>query len=466
MTAGGGDSQQPLRFRPYRGHVTTRHAQRLSAAGILWSVALANAAVMVYLWLHAGGVTAVHHSADLWTSIGRITGLLGAYGAVIQVLLLARLPVLERLVGFDRLTVWHRRNGKATMLLILAHVGFITVGYQQTDQIRLGKEISSLLSDYPHIVAATIGTGLLIAVVVSSLVIVRRRLPYEAWYAVHLLAYAGIVLGYLHQIPTGNELTTDHAAQRYWHVLYLVALGLLLVFRVAAPIARAIWFRLRVERVTRESADVVSVDIGGRHLDRLRARSGQFFMWRFLDRGRWWQAHPFSLSRAPDGRSLRITVKGVGGYSRGIGDLRPGTRVFAEGPFGTFTGGRLRHDRVALIAGGIGITPIRSLLEDLPGGPGDVALIYRALDDGDVVLRSEIDALAHARGAAVHYVVGDHNGDGAQLLSPEHLCELIPDIATRDVYVCGPPAMADALRRSLRAAAVPRRNVHTERFAL
>jgi predicted ferric reductase len=446
--------------------VTARQVQRGSAASVLSAVVAANAAVMVYLWLHGGGVSGVHGDADLWTSIGRITGLLGAYGALIQVMLLARLPLLERLVGFDRLTVWHRRNGKVTLLAILAHVVFITVGYQESDKVGLGKEVSSLLSDYPHIVAATIGTGLLIAVVISSLVIVRRRLPYEAWHAVHLTAYAGIVLGYLHQIPTGNELTADHAAQRYWHALYLVALALLLIFRLIAPLTRATWHGLRVERVIRESAEVVSVDISGRHLERLRARSGQFFLWRFLDRGRWWQAHPFSLSRAPDGRSLRITVKGVGSFSRGLADVKPGTRILAEGPFGTFTAGRLRHKRIALIAGGIGITPIRSLLEDLPAGPGDLAVVYRALDERDIVLRAEIDALARERGADVHYVVGDHNGDGARLLSPEHLRDLIPDIAARDVYVCGPSAMADALSRSLRDAAVPRRNVYIERFAL
>jgi predicted ferric reductase len=441
-------------------------ARRPASAGLALTLLAGNAAVMVLLWLHGGGITGLHGSADLWTSIGRITGLIGAYGALIQVLLLSRIPPLERLIGFDRLTVWHRRNGRVTMILILAHVGFITVGYQQADGIRLGPEISSLLSDYPHIVAATVGTGLLVVVIVSSLVIVRRRMPYEAWHAVHLTAYAGIVLGYLHQVPTGNELTADAAARRYWHVLYIAVLALLVVFRVVAPPARAAWHRLYVVSVRQEGPGVVSVVIGGRHLDRLRAESGQFFLWRFLDRRRWWQSHPFSLSRAPDGESLRITVKGVGTYSRRLAELRPGTRVLAEGPFGTFTRRRRARPRVALIAGGIGITPVRSLLEDLPAAAGEIAVIYRARRDEDVVLRQELDALALARGADVHYVIGDHAGAGAALLSREHLRELVPDIAAREVFVCGPPAMVTALRRALRGAQVPSRHIHTERFAL
>lgn len=444
----------------------TRRLPRLTLAATLAIVVAANAAVMVYLWLHGGGVTGVHADADLWTSIGRITGLVGAYGAIVQVMLLARLPALERLVGFDRLTQSHRWNGRVTIVLILAHVGFITVGYEEMDRVHLGTEISRLLSDYPHIVAATIGTGLLLAVIITSFVIVRRRLPYEAWYAVHLTAYAGIVAGYLHQVPTGNELTADHSAKTYWHVLYIVALVLLLVFRVISPLARAAWHGLRVEAVHTEGPGVVSIDIRGRHLDRMRAQAGQFFLWRFLDRGRWWQAHPFSLSRAPDGRSLRITVKGVGAYTRGLAELRPGTRILAEGPFGTFTRHRRRSAGVALIAGGIGITPVRSLLEDLPAEPGELTVVYRALRAGDLVLRSEIDAIARARGAEVHYVVGDHNGDGAGLLSPDHLRSLIPDIAERDVFLCGPPAMVDSIRATLRATATPRRNIHVERFAL
>jgi len=212
---------------------------------------------------------------------------------------------------------------------------------------------------------------------------------------------------------------------------------------------------------------VVSLEIGGERLHRLRAQAGQFFTWRFLTRDRWWAAHPFSLSAAPDGRRLRITVKDVGDFSGGLGAIRPGTRVIFDGPHGAFTAAARRRPRVALIAGGVGITPIRALLEDLPGDPGDITLVYRALREDDVILREELEELARRRGVEVHYVLGDHRDAGAaELLSADHLGRLVPDIATRDVYVCGPPAMADATGQSLRRAGVPRRHVITERFAL
>jgi ferredoxin-NADP reductase len=219
-----------------------------------------------------------------------------------------------------------------------------------------------------------------------------------------------------------------------------------------------------VARVVEEAPGVVSVEIGGRYLDRLRAQAGQFFSWRFLTRDRWWEAHPFSLSAAPDGRRLRITVKGLGDYTAALRAIPPGTRVIAEGPFGSFTTAARRRPRVALIAGGVGITPIRALLEDMPGEPGDITVVYRALRPEDVILREELDELAGRRGVELHYVVGDHR-EARELLSPEHLLELVPDIAARDVYVCGPPAMTEATRASLDRSGVSRRHIFTERFA-
>ena len=430
-----------------------------------WAVLLGNAAVIVWLWYHGGNVTHVKTTGDLFTSIARITGLLGAYLALVQVVLLARLPVIERLVGFDRLTMWHRWNGHACIDLILLHVVFSVWGYALLDRVSLPTEISTLLGggNYPGMITATVGTALLIAVVATSVVIVRRRLRYEVWYAVHLATYAGIALGYFHQIPTGNELVLNRGVDYYWRGLYLATLAVLIIFRVMAPLRDALRYRLRVAEVKYEGLGVVSVRMTGRNLNRLRARPGQFFLWRFLDRRQCWTAHPFSLSAAPDGSSLRITVKALGDHSSRIGELRPGTRVIAEGPFGVFTEASQRGRNVLLIAGGIGITPIRALLETMRG---DLVVLYRVIDESEVIFREELEGLTSDR-VVLHVVAGDHQTEaGRHLLAPDHLRQLVPDIAEREVYLCGPPAMTDAITRNIRAARVPRRRIHTERFAL
>ncbi len=453
--------------RPSLAQVSAaRRAPVVVGVWLAGALTAANALLIVWLWWHGGNVTHVHSAGDALTSIARITGLLGAYSALVQVLLLARIPSVEKATGFDRLTVWHRWNGHACLYLVLAHVVFSIWGYAELDRLTLTKETSTMITGgiYPGMITATIGTFLFVAVVVSSIVIVRRRLRYEAWYAVHLTVYAAIALAWFHQIPTGNELVVDRLAADYWRGLYLATLALLVTFRLLAPLVNAFRFRMRVAEVIEEGPGVVSLRITGRRLDRLHARAGQFFLWRFLTRDRWWASHPFSLSAAPDGRSLRITVKGLGDFSSRMGAIRPGTRVVAEGPFGVFTDTVRRRPKVALIGGGIGITPIRSLLEEMEG---DLAVVYRVLGVEDAIFGEELRDLARQKGATVHVVAGDHaTPEGRRLLSPAHLLELVPDIAEREVYVCGPPAMADATRRSVRAANVPSRFIHTERFAL
>src|SRR5437867_5003357 len=223
-----------------------RTGRRLATSTGVWVFVAGNAAVLVWLWVHGGNVSEDLSTGELLTSLARITGLLGAYSALLQVLLLARLPPVERLFGFDRLTVWHRWNGHACLDLILAHVVLSVWGYSLMDKISLPKEVSTMLGGgvYPGMITATVGTALLIAVVVTSVVIVRRRLRYETWYAVHFAAYAGIALAWFHQIPTGNELVLDRVAADYWRALYVATLALIVGFRVVAPLAKAVRHRL------------------------------------------------------------------------------------------------------------------------------------------------------------------------------------------------------------------------------
>ena len=451
---------------PSRGR---EQAIRVGVGIFFGGIFLGNIAAIVWLWV-ANHNLDFSFAPNLWaawmTRLGGLTGLLAAYLALVQVLLLARLPLISRLAGFDRLTIWHRWNGYACLILVLAHTVMAVVGYSIGNRPVL-REIWALLDHdiLTGMVTATVGLGFFVLVTSTSIVIVRRRLPYELWYAVHITAYAGIALAWFHEIPTGGDInTTFHQnAATYWRVLFFGTFGLL-VFRVLSPFVNAARFGLRVAEVTVEGPTVTSLRITGRNLDRLPARAGQFLIWRFLTRGFWWTAHPFSLSAAPDGRSLRISVKASGDHTNRIGTIPVGTRVLAEGPFGTFTDAVRRRPKVLLIAGGIGITPVRALAETMTA---NVALVYRVLSDADVVFADELAALVARRGIEVHYVVGDHaSAEGRELLSTSHLRALIPDIADRDVYVCGPPAMVESIRGNVRAAGVPRRRLHVERFAL
>ena len=340
----------------------------------------------------------------------------------------------------------------------------IAVGYGARAGASPLSEELTLVRSVPGMLAATVGLALLIAVVFLSVRIARRRLRYETWYFVHLYTYLALALSFSHQLSSGQAFAGDRVARGYWILLWGGTLATCCCTGWALRCCRSRATTCASSASAARAREWCRSRSRAAAWSSLGARAGQFFLWRFLTPGRWHEAHPFSLSAVPDGRRLRITVKALGDHTARLARLRPGTRVLAEGPYGAFTDERRRRDSVLYIAGGIGITPIRALLGSAPPG---ATLLYRAIGRRDLVLRDEIENLARERGVAVHYLLGDHREARARnLLSPRHLRRLVPDLRARDIFLCGPPAMADAARRALRAAGVPGGQVHVERFAL
>lgn len=258
----------------------------------------------------------------------------------------------------------------------------------------------------------------------------------------------------------------------YWWGLYLTALGAVLVFRLGLPVWRSLRHRMVVSHVVEEAPGVVSLHVSGHRLDRLPVRAGQFFVWRFLHGPGWTRGHPFSLSAQPHPGMLRVTVKDLGDGSRSLADVPAGTRVVVEGPYGALTGERRTRTRVTLLAAGIGVTPIRALLEEIAGQGTEVTLIHRAREESDLVFRAELEALAAARDVRLVLLVGPRArasswlpASMAHLGDTEGLRLLVPDIAGHDVFLCGPDAWMDATERAVRGAGVPAAHVHVERFS-
>jgi len=397
-------------------------------------------------------------------TVAKFFGLHAALIMMLQLTLVARIPWLDRRLGMDRLTAWHRWVGFTLLWTVVLHANLVVLGYARLG----GTSMFEAFLDLAGVTASLLGmcaAAILITVATLSIRYARRRLSYEAWHAIHFALYLALSLALVHQFLEGTTFTSSTAATIYWWTLWACVVTTLIVGRVAMPIWRNVRHQFRVAAVIPESDNVVSVHITGRHLDRLPARAGQFFIWRFLGHNSWWQANPFSMSAAPNGRSLRLTAKAVGATSAGLRQVPVGTRVFAEGPYGAFTTLHQTKDATLLIAGGVGITPIRSLLEE---SDGSAIVLYRVHTMADAVLLAELQALAQAHGAQVHVLTG-RTGAGTppnEPFAPDNLIALVRDIAERDVFVCGPPAMTSAVLRSLRTLNVPRKQIHAERFSL
>jgi ferredoxin-NADP reductase/DMSO/TMAO reductase YedYZ heme-binding membrane subunit len=428
------------------------------ALALVW----AGAAAAVGLWW--ADTPTVSGVAAWLTGAGRITGLLAGYAAPVLVLLMARLPVLERGVGADRLTRWHAMGGRYLVGLLLAHVVLVIWGYAITDGAGPIGETTEIVLHYPEMIKASLATVLMLATAGFSARAARRRLGYETWFHLHLATYLAVALGFGHQLADGADLVTRPLARLAWSGLYVAAFCLLGWYRLLMPYVADRRHRLQVAEVRPEGPGTVSVYLTGRRLDRLRAEPGQFFRLRFLAPGLRWAANPYSLSAPADPRFLRFTVRDLGGHSAAVARLRPGTRVRAEGPYGAFTAARRRSRKVLLIAGGVGITPLRALFETLPAAPGDLTLLYRAHRPEDLLFRAELEAIAAARGARLHYLVGARRDIGEPLTAGT-LVRLVPDLHRHDAFLCGPEPMTATAVHALRAAGVRRGRIHHESFA-
>jgi ferredoxin-NADP reductase len=420
------------------------------------------------LWLGALAAAALALIGAPWPPpidaalLAHVTGLLAGYLAPIMVVLMSRTPVLETRIGSDVLARWHSRGGRIFIGLVLTHAAAAVQAWAASRQQDLLTALTSVLG-LPWLLEATVGTVLFVVIAGISLWFARRTVSFETWHGIHLLTYVAIVLSFLHELA-GPNLAGQPLVQVPWTLLHAYALGLVQRYRVIAPVENTWRHRLRVEAVIPEADDVVSVIMRGRYLDELGAEPGQFFRWRFLTPHTWRTAHPFSLSAPPHADLLRITVKALGEGSRLIHSVHPGTLVLAEGLSGALTAGRRTRPSVLLIAGGVGITPMRALFETLEVGNGRLTLLYRASSPRDVVFRAELEQIARRRGAQIVWMIG-RSSEPATAMTGNNLRRLVPDVADRDVYLCASPGLSRAVRTALTDAGLPRRQLHEEAFS-
>jgi predicted ferric reductase len=425
-----------------------------------------NGLLILGFWWFSSGFEITRTASDAFNGLGRVTGLLGTYLVLWQLLLMGRLPWLERAFGLERLAVLHKWNGYLAVGLLLAHGIFQTLGYQLGDGKNVADQLADFISNYQGLLAAIVSLALFLVIAAASITIARRHLAYETWYFIHLYTYLAVLLAFSHQLATGVDFVANPIFVWYWSVLYVLVVGALVFFRIVGPLLAYQRHRFRVHTVEKEARGVFSVYVTGRDLDQFEAEAGQFAIWRFLDAKHWWQAHPFSISAIPDGRRLRITVKDIGDFTSGVHALRRGTPVVIEGPFGKFTE-RPTNPKVLLIAGGIGITPIRPLAEEMALDGFDVRILYRAHDQGGLVFKKELDSIAESHGIKIDYLLTDsRRSNGVAWFTAESLARLVPDIADRVIYVCGPKAMMIAVLRTLELLGVPSHQIRTEVFRL
>jgi len=293
----------------------------------------------------------------------------------------------------------------------------------------------------------------------------------------HLYAYLGAGLALPHQLWTGTDFISSPGASTYWWGMYILALGCVVVFRVAVPLVLSLRHRLTVSLVVSESPDVVSVYVTGPRLATLSVAAGQFFVWRFFTGPGWTRGHPLSLSAAPHSGALRITLSTKGDDGARLAHLTPGTPVLVEGPYGRLTPDMQTRPGLVVIGNGLGVTPLVALLQDA-AATGKTAgrpatFVRRASRAGGQPLQSDIDLLTASGAVTLVDLVGPRSRTGTSWLptqlgsipGPQALRQLVPDLLDCDIYLCGVGPWIEAVATDLRIAGVPDDALHIESFA-
>ncbi|MFN8158811.1 MAG: ferredoxin reductase family protein [Candidatus Nanopelagicales bacterium] len=450
----------PVTVRPHvrrgvaaRGRSTRRGDIALTIGGIGLGISLG---IAVY---------AVKDNLDLpggkMLAAGTVAAMVGTYLCLVLLLLVSRIPWLEREIGHDRMVKLHRTVAPYSIFLILAHVLLTTLSYAQSLERGFVAEFLQLVLHSAWMMPAAAAFVLMMSLGVLSYRRIRQRMKYETWWVAHLYFYIAVALAFGHQITNGPMFVAHPYQRLFWIGLYVAVATTILVSRVIMPVSFSRKHDLRVAAVVPEKSGVVSVYVSGVDLDLLKARGGQFFQWRFMTRDWWWQAHPYSLSASPNESWLRITVKDLGDHSSSLRRMKVGTRVLAEGPYGVFHAGSRTTESVVAFAAGVGVTPIRAVLDDLPDGTS-VTLIYRVAERATAPLHEELEAMVSERGWRMHYLQGPRRHHP---LTAEYLTHLAPGIAAADVFVCGPDSFTESIVEAAEAAGVPQDRIHHEAFA-
>lgn len=428
---------------------------------LMWSALLLS---VVALWAPVGISLMTSDISGIFLSIAQLLGLLATFFALTQFMLMGRIVWIERAFGLDRLASYHRFNGYMAIILIVIHPIFITLHHMVEEKANFVDAYLSVFSEHPYTLLALVAEILFVTVVVSSIYIARKHLKFETWYYVHLMVYLAIILASFHQFVNGGSLVSSPIAAAYWLGLYIFVALNLLIWRFGLVVYNFWRFGFTVSRVVHETPTVTSVYIRARDVWRLKVKPGQFIMVRIFTKKAWWQEHPFTVSWIPHTDELRISVRNVGDYTRDIQLLKPGARVAVSGPFGRFTSDVAVTNKRLFIAGGIGITPLRSLSEQATMGGIDAVLLYANKDSNDVPLKEEIDTL----GIKTIYVYSDQKVKGAEYgrIDGDFIKKMTPDFKQRDIYLCGPPPMMAALIEQLHELGVSKERLHYEVFTL
>ncbi len=402
-----------------------------------------------------------------WIEFSVGLGFLGLAMMALQFVLTARVNRIESSYGVDILLQFHRYTSLVAFMMVLVHPAILFIVEPET------LHLLNFAQAPWRARMAILGTLAFLAMVITTIWRQPLKIPYEPWRASHtILAVLAVGLGFGHAVAVGNYLGLFWKTL-LWTGIMLVSLWLILYVRLVKP-----WLMTQnpyvVEEVTPQRGDVWTLALRPLRHQGFTFQPGQFAWLTLNITPLSMREHPFSMSSSGD-RTDRIEfgIKALGDFTSQIKDVQPGTKAYLDGPYGVFTTDRYWDSAgFVLIAGGIGITPIFSILLTAAERQDDRSflLIYAAAAWQDVTYREELEALKNRLDLTIIYVLRKPHDDWegeTGYVNKDLLEKYIPrHRGSRHYFVCASPVMMDAVERALFELDVPVTNVHMEHFNL
>lgn len=433
----------------------------LVARGLLWSVVYLVAVVAPLFFMLIGDPPP---GRGWWTDVSLALGFIGLAMLGLQFAVTARFHPVDAPYGLDAVLQYHRQISFVAFAFVLAHPAILII--ETPDRAGMLNPLTA--SNTARL--GVLSVALLVMLIAASLRRQQLRLSYEVWRVSHgLLAIAVVATALLH-IEWSGYYVSGPWRRSLWVLMSLVLMGLLGYVRVVKP-----WLMLRrpyeVTSVRSLVPETWAVTVEPRGHNGLRFQPGQF-AWLTLDRTPFAvREHPFSFSSSAEQTgAYEFTIKELGDFTSQIGEVKPGTRAYLDGPYGAFSTDRHQGPGYVLIAGGVGISPMISMLRTFAdlGDRRPITVIYGSHSLEEAVHLDELEDLGtrlDLRTVLVLKQAPEGWSGESGYIDDDVLEQHLPERAERrQFFICGPDRMMDAVERLLRSRGIPADNIQLERF--
>lgn len=398
--------------------------------------------------------------APLLVEISLAAGLTGFSLLCLQVLLAGRFKAIDRPFGLDILMQFHKYMGMAAMVLLLAHPVLLALGhgswglftFDTSWRVNLGK--TALL--------------LLVIGVLFALFFLKFGVDYNIWRFSHKGMFAVIVLGFVHGLYIGPDIQSG-LARGYWISIFAIVSVVFAYRNIIVPL----WGRrsFEVSDIKQETYDTYTLTFEPKDGEPIYRKPGQFMFLKLIRSAGASEIHPFTISASPSKTNiLQATIKQSGNFTNTIDQTKPGDIGKIEAPFGRFSYMYDNPAKILFIAGGVGITPIMSMIRCLRDTEDNrpVTLLYGNKSEKDIIFGREIEELpdnfktVHILSNASESWEGERGFITAEIIE-KYAGDMLDNA---HIYLCGPPVMMDKVIKALYELKVTDNRIHYERFTI